>query len=46
MATTSSFGDRRSRVSFDRVELDQSGLGDRAFELSEAIELGARNCPR
>ena len=39
MATTSSFGDRRSRVSFDRVELDQPGIGDRAFELSEAIEI-------
>ena len=45
MATTSSFGGRRSRVSFDRVELDQSGLGDRAFELSEAIELGGKELP-
>ncbi len=39
MATTSSFGDRRSRVSFDRVELDDSPLGDRAFELSNGVEL-------
>ena len=39
MATTSSFGDRRSRVSFDRVELDEPPLGDRAFELSEGVEL-------
>jgi diguanylate cyclase (GGDEF)-like protein/PAS domain S-box-containing protein len=45
MATTSSFGDRRSRVSFDRVELDQSGMGNRAFELSEAIELGGKELP-
>ena len=39
MAKTSSFGDRRSRVSFDRVELARSPLGDRAFELSQGVEL-------
>jgi diguanylate cyclase (GGDEF)-like protein/PAS domain S-box-containing protein len=38
MATTSNFGDRRSRVSFDRVALDDSPLGDRAYELSEGVE--------
>ena len=38
MATTSSFGDRRSRVSFDRVELDDSPLGT-GFELSKGVEL-------
>jgi diguanylate cyclase (GGDEF)-like protein/PAS domain S-box-containing protein len=40
MATASNFGDRGSRVSFDRIELDDS-LGDRAFELSEAVELAS-----
>ena len=39
MAKTSSFDDRRSRVSFDRVELARSPLGDRAFELSQGVEL-------
>jgi diguanylate cyclase (GGDEF)-like protein/PAS domain S-box-containing protein len=42
MATMSSFGDRRSKVSFDRVQLDQPPLGDRAFELSEAVELAGK----
>jgi diguanylate cyclase (GGDEF)-like protein/PAS domain S-box-containing protein len=39
MATTSSFGERRSKVSFDRVALDDSPCGDRAFELSEGVDL-------
>ena len=41
MATASSFGDRGSRVSFDRIELDERPLGDRAFELSEGVELAS-----
>ena len=39
MATASSFGERGSRVSFDRIELDEAALGERAFELSEGVEL-------
>jgi diguanylate cyclase (GGDEF)-like protein/PAS domain S-box-containing protein len=38
MASTSSYGDQRSRVSFDRVELEQPPLGDRDFELPRAAE--------
>ncbi len=41
MATASSFGERGSRVSFDRIELDDKPLGDRAFELSEAVQLAS-----
>jgi diguanylate cyclase (GGDEF)-like protein/PAS domain S-box-containing protein len=41
MATKSSFGDRQSKVSFDRVELGPTA-GDRAFELSEAVEFGGK----
>ena len=39
MTKTTNFGDRRSRVSFDRVELGGSPLGDRAFELSQGVDL-------
>src|ERR1700730_17506117 len=39
MAKTSSFGARRSRVSFDRVELAGSPMGDPAFELSQGVDL-------
>jgi diguanylate cyclase (GGDEF)-like protein/PAS domain S-box-containing protein len=41
MATKSSFGDRQSKVSFDRVELGQAA-GDRAYELSQAVEFGGK----
>jgi diguanylate cyclase (GGDEF)-like protein/PAS domain S-box-containing protein len=39
MATTSSYGGRPSKVSFDRIELNDSTTGDRVFELSEGIDL-------
>ncbi len=42
MATASSFGDRSSKVSFDRIDLEDSPFGDRVFELSDGIELGAK----
>jgi diguanylate cyclase (GGDEF)-like protein/PAS domain S-box-containing protein len=38
MASTSSYGDQRSRVSYDKVELEQPPLGDRDFELSRTVE--------
>jgi len=38
MARTSNFGDRRSKLAFDRVESDQSSLSDRAFGLSAGFE--------
>jgi len=37
MTTTSSFGERRSRVQFDRIGNDGSPMGDRAFELSQGV---------
>ncbi len=43
MTTTSSFGDRRSRVQFDRIETDGSPMGDRAFELSQEIDLAGKD---
>jgi diguanylate cyclase (GGDEF)-like protein/PAS domain S-box-containing protein len=42
MATASSFGDRRSRVSFDRVEINDTPTGDRAYELSEDVALASK----
>ena len=39
MVTKSDFGERRSKVLFDRVELDRLSLGDRAFELSRGVDL-------
>ena len=39
MVTKSDFGERRSKVLFDRVEFDQLSLGDRAFELSRGVDL-------
>src|ERR1700689_178575 len=38
MASTSSYGDQRSRVSYDRVELEQPPLDDPNFELSRPVE--------
>ncbi len=43
MATKSSFDGRRSRVSFDRVDLNEVPVGDRVFELSEGVELGDKD---
>ena len=43
MATKSSFEGRRSRVSFDRVDLNEVPVGDRVFELSEGVELGDKD---
>ncbi len=43
MTTTNSFGDRRSRVQFDRVESDGSPMGDRSFELSQEIDLAGKD---
>ena len=39
MAATSSYDDRRSKVSFDRIGLNDSTTGDRVFELSEGVDL-------
>jgi diguanylate cyclase (GGDEF)-like protein/PAS domain S-box-containing protein len=43
MTTTNSFGDRRSKVQFDRVESDGSPMGDRPFELSQDIDLTGKD---
>src|SRR5664280_605415 len=39
MATTNSFDERRSKVAFDRVNLDSSPYGARSFELSPGVNL-------
>jgi diguanylate cyclase (GGDEF)-like protein/PAS domain S-box-containing protein len=39
MARTSSYGDRRSKVSFDRVDSEELSQSYRAFELSEGVDL-------
>jgi diguanylate cyclase (GGDEF)-like protein/PAS domain S-box-containing protein len=43
MTTTSSYGNQRSRVSFDRVDRPDSALGDRAFVLSQGVDLDAKD---
>ncbi|MGH9081534.1 MAG: EAL domain-containing protein [Acidimicrobiales bacterium] len=39
MTTTSSFDERRSRVSFDRIAADQGPTADHPFELSHEVDL-------
>ena len=39
MVTKSDFGERRSKVLFNKVEFDRLSLGDRAFELSRGVDL-------
>ncbi|MGO8872194.1 MAG: EAL domain-containing protein [Acidimicrobiales bacterium] len=41
MATTSSFGDPRSKVSYDRVEFEELPFGDRTLALSQGVDLVA-----
>ena len=42
MARTSSFGDRRSKLSFDRIEESDSGFSDRTLEIPAEIDLAAK----
>ncbi len=42
MARTSSFGDRRSKLSFDRVEQGDSDFSDRTLEIPAEIDLAAK----
>jgi diguanylate cyclase (GGDEF)-like protein/PAS domain S-box-containing protein len=43
MVTKSDFGERHSKVMFDRVELDRPALGHRAFELSGGMDLADKD---
>ena len=42
MARTSSFGDRRSKLSFDRVDQSDSDFSDRTLEIPAEIDLAAK----
>ncbi len=45
MARTSSFGDHRSKVSFDRVKPDRPAMGEQPFELSRTVDFTGDEFP-